>query len=75
MTPKINHRLRAARIQAGMTLSSIARAAGMHMQTYRGCECSGHEIGVNKAIRIADALGVTDLRELFGDERPQDRDD
>ena len=60
-----NLKLQAAREKSGKTQAQIAREAGVSEQMYQRYEYGQNEPGVRTAIRIADALGVTDLRELF----------
>lgn len=60
-----NLRLQAAREKSGKTQAQIAREAGVSEQMYQRYEYGQNEPGVRTAIRIADALDVTDLRELF----------
>ena len=60
-----NVRLQAAREKSGKTQAQIAREAGVSEQMYQRYEYGQNEPGVRTAIRIADALSVTDLRELF----------
>ena len=60
-----NVRLQAAREKSGKTQAQIAREAGVSEVTYQRYEYGIREPGVRTAIRIADALDVTDLRELF----------
>lgn len=58
--------LRAAREQSGKTQAQVAKEAGVSEVSYQLYEYDKREPGVRTAIRIADALGVKDLRELFG---------
>lgn len=67
-----NLRLKAAREKSGKTQAQIAREAGVSEQMYQRYEYDQNEPGVRTAIRIADALDVTDLRELFAEIKPQD---
>ena len=60
-----NLKLQAAREKSGKTQAQIAREAGVSEVTYQRYEYGIREPGVRTAIRIADALDVTDLRELF----------
>ena len=64
-----NARLQAAREKSGKTQSQVARESGIADRLYQSYEYGACEPGVRTAIRIADALGVKDLRELFGSER------
>ena len=68
-----NLRLKAAREKSGKTQAQIAREAGVSEQMYQRYEYDQNEPGVRTAIRIADALNVTDLRELFA-EHPHTHD-
>lgn len=63
-----NMRLRAARKKAGKTQAQIAKAVGISELGYQRYEYGMREPGVRTAIRIADELGVADLRELFAEE-------
>ena len=60
-----NVKLQAAREKSGKTQSQVARLAGITEQTYQRYEYGQNEPGVRTAIRIADALNVLDLREIF----------
>ena len=57
--------LRATREKSGKTQAQVAKEAGIHARLYQYYEAGEKEPGVTTAIRIADALGVGDLRELF----------
>lgn len=63
-----NVRLQKAREKCGKTQVQVAKEAGTTEQAYQRYEYGSCEPGVRTAIRIADALGVKDLRELFGSE-------
>ena len=58
--------LRAAREKSGKTQAQVAREANIAERLYQDYEYDKREPGVRTAIRIANVLGVTDLRELFG---------
>ena len=58
-------RLQATRERAGLTQAQVAKLSGLTEQAYQRYEYGQNEPGVRTAIRIADALSVTDLRELF----------
>ena len=60
-----NVKLQAARKRCGKTQAQVAREAGVSGRLYQRYEYGTSEPGVRTAIRIADALGVEDLRELF----------
>lgn len=60
-----NLRLQTARERSGKTQAQVAREAGVSERVYQGYEYGRNEPGVRTAIRIADALNVEDLRELF----------
>ena len=62
----MNMQLRAAREQSGKTQAQVAREANIAERLYQDYEYDKREPGVRTAIRIANVLGVTDLRELFG---------
>lgn len=58
-------RLQAAREKSGKTQAQVAKEAGVSEPMYQRYEY-GHNIpNVLTAINIGNALGVTDLRELF----------
>ena len=57
--------LRAAREQSGKTQAQVAKEIGVSEQMYQRYEYDKVEPGVRTAIRIANALGVIDLRDLF----------
>ena len=61
----MNTKLQAARVRSGKTQEQVAKDAGVSIAMYQRYEYDKSEPGVRTAIRIADALGVTDLRELF----------
>lgn len=60
-----NTKLRAARERAWKTQAQVAREAGVSEPMYQRYEYGQNVPNAMVAIRIADALGVTDLRELF----------
>lgn len=60
--------LQAAREKSGKTQAQVAKEAGVSWRMYQSYEYGQNEPGVRTAIRIADALEVADLRELFGDD-------
>ena len=62
-----NVRLQTARIASGKTQKQVAAEAGIPEAAYQRYEYGKNEPGVRTAIRIADALNVTDLRELFAE--------
>lgn len=61
-------RLKAAREKSGKTQAQVAKKARVTEAMYQRYEYALSEPGVRTAIRIADALGVQDLRELFAAE-------
>lgn len=63
-----NVKLQAAREKSGKTQVQVAGEAKISTVTYQRYEYGAREPGVRTAIRIADALNVTDLRELFAAE-------
>ena len=58
-------RLQAAREKSGKTQAQVAKEARIETVTYQRYEYGNREPSVRTAIRIADALSVIDLRELF----------
>ena len=72
-------KLRAAREQSGKTQAQVAKEAGVSEQAYQRYEYDKRKPGVRTAIRIADVLGVEDLRKLFGDsisrQEPKDKEE
>lgn len=58
-------KLQTAREKSGKTQAQIAREVGIETVTYQRYEYGNREPSVRTAIRIADALNVIDLRELF----------
>lgn len=60
-----NEALKAARERLGYTQARMADEARMCLSSYKGCEKLGKDIEVDAAIRIANVLGVIDLREIF----------
>lgn len=61
----MNEKLRAARMKSGKTHAQVARDAKISPAAYQGYEYGSNAPSVQAAIRIADVLGVEDLRELF----------
>lgn len=57
--------LQAAREASGKTQARVAMEVGVSEQMYQRYEYGRNEPGVRTAIRIADALNVVDLREIF----------
>ena len=57
--------LKAAREKSGKTQAQVAKEAQIAERMYQYYEYGKREPGVRTAIRIADALNVVDLRELF----------
>ena len=66
-----NEKLVTARKNQGFTQNEIAQKAGVSTRMYQGYEFADCEPRARIAIRIADALGVKDLRELWGDSGTQ----
>ena len=60
-----NVKLQAAREKSGKTQAQVAREAGIQPVTYQRYEYGSILPNVRTAIRIADALNVLDLREIF----------
>lgn len=60
--------LKTTRAKSGKTQAQVAREAGVSEAMYQRYEYGVSEPGVRTAIRIANALGVTDLRALFAAE-------
>lgn len=63
-------RLRELRKARGLTLSEMGERTGMSLRCYMLCE-HGAEVRVDTALRIADVLGIRDLREIFADVQRQ----
>lgn len=59
-----NAKLQAAREKSGKTQAQVAKAAKVTEQMYQRYEYGRSEPGVQTAIRIADVLNVTDIREF-----------
>ena len=72
-------KLRAAREQSGKTQAQVAKETGIAEAAYQRYEYGKNEPRVRTAIRIADVLGVEDLRTLFGDsisrQEPKDKEE
>ena len=68
-----NSKLQAARGKSGKTQAQIAREAGIETISYQRYEYGSRIPNVRTAIRIADALGVVDLRELFEAHEEEER--
>ncbi len=62
--------LRAARERSGKTQTQVAKETKISEAQYQNIEYGKSEPGVRTAIRIADALGVENIRELFGAATP-----
>lgn len=60
-----NVRLQAAREKSGKTQAQVAKAAGVSVRVYQYYETGDKTPSVHTAIRIADTLGVADIRDLF----------
>lgn len=60
-----NDKLRAARAKTGKAQAQVAQEVGITEVAYQNYESGRREPKVGIAIRIADALHITDLRELF----------
>ena len=63
-------RLRQLRKARGLTLSEMGERTGMSLRCYMLCE-HGAEVRVDTALKIADVLGIRDLREIFQDVQRQ----
>ena len=61
-----NETLVAARKQSGKTQKQVAKEIGNAESAYQRYELGMREPKVTTAIKVARALGVTDLRELLG---------
>lgn len=61
-----NTNLATARERAGKTQAQVAKEAGIAVRLYQYYEAGEKAPSVRTAIRIADTLGVADLRDLFG---------
>lgn len=59
-------RLRQLRKARGLTLSEMGERTGMSLRAYMLCE-HGAEVRVDTALKIADVLGIRDVREIFAD--------
>ena len=66
----MNTELRAAREKSGKTQAQVAKETGISEAQYQNIEYDKSEPRVRTAIRIANALGVQDLRELFWEAPP-----
>lgn len=60
-------KLQAAREKSGKTQAQVAKEADVSERMYQSYEYGQNEPGVRTAIRIADALNIIDLRELFAE--------
>lgn len=70
-----NSKLQATRERSGKTQAQVAKDASITVRMYQQYEYGQSEPSVRTAIRIADALGVTDLRELFDAATPNTQED
>ena len=62
--------LKAAREASGKTQAQVAKEVGITERGYQKIEGKQEYKAIQTAIRIADVLGVQDLRELFGAATP-----
>ena len=60
-----NVKLQAARKASGKTQAQVAQETGVAVRLYQSYEYGACEPTVRTAIRIADALHVKDLRQIF----------
>lgn len=58
--------LKSLRQQKGLTQVELAQKAGITETGYQNYEHGRREPKIGIALKIADALGVSDLRELWG---------
>lgn len=66
---ELNTQLKFKRIERGLTQANVAQESGISERSYQRIE-AGKITNVYTAIRIADILGVLDLRDLFGAATP-----
>lgn len=66
--------LKEKRIKTRLTQAAVSRNARVNERMYQYYEAGEREPGVRAAIRIADTLGVVDLRELFETSSVDDKD-
>ena len=59
-------KLKDIRISRKMTQAAIAKACGVNTLSYQRYESEERIPNVRTAIRIADALGISDIRSLWG---------
>ena len=59
-------KLKAMRISRKMTQAAVAKACGVNTLSYQRYESEERIPNVRTAIRIADALGISDVRTLWG---------
>lgn len=63
-------RLKQLRKARGLTLSEMGERTGISLRVYMLCE-HGAEVRVDTALKIADVLGIRDVREIFADGQRQ----
>lgn len=63
---KLDTRLKEIREASGKTQVEIAKETGVTVRAYQRYEHGEQRPNVRTAIRIADALGVKDVRSLWG---------
>ena len=63
---KLDTRLKEIREASGKTQAEIAKETGVTVRAYQRYEHGEQRPNVRTAIRIADALGVKDVRLLWG---------
>jgi len=63
---KLDTRLKEIREASGKTQAQMAKETGVTVRAYQRYEHGEQRPNVRTAIRIADALGVKDVRSLWG---------
>lgn len=63
---KVNKQIKNRREQIGLTQVQIAEKTGITVRAYQYIEADERIPNIRTAIRIADVLGVKDLRLLWG---------
>ncbi len=62
----MSNNLKSIRMSRNLTQAALAKACGINTLSYQRYELEERTPNVRTAIRIADALGISDIRILWG---------
>ncbi len=62
----MSNNLKSIRMSRNLTQAALAKACGLNTTSYQRYELEERTPNVRTAIRIADALGISDIRTLWG---------